>query len=238
MPSEELHASTIQVVLEQGKKGKRVVAVASAWPGLSRGDKTEDAALERLQSYRPRYAPVARHAGLDNEFSIDAPIEVVERYVGTGSTDFWGISFAFSENDLQEISEVELEREISLLQGCWAFFDVVRGRVSAELRKGPRGGGWDRDQLVWHTVANEMDWAAGLGLPKRPEAMPSDDALRGHRDAYVNAIRAHHAQGKMARKWPLRYLIRHSAFHTMDHAWQMEDKDLTGDTAGKRGHAA
>jgi hypothetical protein len=228
MAGAEAHAGTMQVVLEQGKKGKRVVAVASAWPGLSRGDKTEEAALDRLQTYRPRYAPVARHAGLENEFSIDASIEVVERYVGTGSTDFWGISFAFSENDRQEMSEVELEREISLLQGCWAFFDEVRARVSAELRKGPRGGGWDRDQLVWHTVANEMDWGTGLGLPKRPDAMPDEEALRTHRDAYVNAIRAYHAQGKTAGKWPLRYLIRHSAFHTMDHAWQMEDKDLTG----------
>jgi hypothetical protein len=231
MPGEKTHADMMQVALEQGKKGKRVVAMAPAWPGLSRGDKTEQAALERLQTYRPRYARVAKHAGLENGFSIDSPVEVVERYVGSGSTDFWGISFGFSENDRQPISEAELERELALLQGCWAFFDEVRNRVSAELRKGPRGGGWDRDQLVWHTVANEMDWAAGLGLPKRPEAMPSEDDLRAHRVAYVDAIREHHAQGKMARKWPLRFLIRHSAFHTMDHAWQMEDKDLTGEQA-------
>ncbi|HZH08030.1 MAG TPA: hypothetical protein VEY69_15270, partial [Lautropia sp.] len=72
MSGAEAYAGTMQVVLEQGKKGKRVVAVASAWPGLSRGDKTEEAALDRLQTYRPRYAPVARHAGLENEFSIDA----------------------------------------------------------------------------------------------------------------------------------------------------------------------
>jgi hypothetical protein len=25
----------------------------------------------------------------------------------------------------------------------------------------------------------------------------------------------------------MRYLIRHTAFHTLDHAWEMEDKDLT-----------
>jgi hypothetical protein len=230
MPDSETRAGTMRVVVEQGKKGKRVVAVAPDWPGLSRGDKTEEAALERLQSYRLRYAPVARHAGLEDEYSVDSPIEVVERYPGTGSTDFWGISFAFSENDHQVMSVAELERELSLLQGCWAFFDGARGRVSAVLRKGPRGGGWDREQLVWHTVANEMDWGTGLGLPKRPATMPGDDALLAHREAYLNAIRDYHAQGKMAGKWPLRYLIRHSAFHTMDHAWQMEDKDLTGVT--------
>ena len=231
MSSEEQHAGAMRVAVEQGKKGKRVVAVAPDWPGLSRGDKTEEAALERLRTYWPRYVPVARHAGLEHEFDVEAPIEVVERYAGTGSTDFWGISFAFSENDHREMSVPELERELSLLQGCWAFFDEVRSRVSAELRKGPRGGGWNRDQLVWHTVANEMDWGTGLGLPKRPESMPDDEDLRAHRVAYVNAIREYHAAGKKAGKWPLRYLIRHSAFHTMDHAWQMEDKDLTGEMA-------
>jgi hypothetical protein len=27
-------------------------------------------------------------------------------------------------------------------------------------------------------------------------------------------------------KWPLRYLIRHTAYHTLDHAWEMEDKSV------------
>jgi hypothetical protein len=57
--------------------------------------------------------------------------------------------------------------------------------------------------------------------------MLTDDGLEAHRSAYCEAIRAHHAEGKSARKWPLRYLIRHTAFHTLDHAWEMEDKDLT-----------
>jgi hypothetical protein len=29
------------------------------------------------------------------------------------------------------------------------------------------------------------------------------------------------------RSWSLAFLVRHSAFHTMDHAWEMEDKDLS-----------
>jgi len=58
-------------------------------------------------------------------------------------------------------------------------------------------------------------------------AMLTDEGLKAHRDAYCNAIRAFHSQGAMARTWPLRYLIRHTAYHTMDHAWEMEDKDLT-----------
>jgi hypothetical protein len=220
-------ATQLRVTLEIGPKGKQVAAVAPDWPGLERGAKTGEAAIERLHSYLPRYAPVAKLAGMEGEFADLSTLEVVEHYAGTGSTDFWGISFAFSSIDRQALSRAELERQLTLLQACWAFFDQVRGRVSAQMQKGPRGGGRDRDHIVGHTIRVEQDWAAKVGVPTQEGAMLSDEDLQAHRDAYCNAIRAFHAQGKLARTWPLRYLIRHSAYHTLDHAWEMEDKDLT-----------
>jgi hypothetical protein len=220
-------ATQLRVTLEIGPKGKQVAAVAPDWPGLERGAKTGEAAIERLHSYLPRYAPVAKLAGMEGEFAALSTLEVVEHYAGTGSTDFWGISFAFSSIDRQALSRAELERQLTLLQACWAFFDQVRGRVSAQMQKGPRGGGRDRDHIVGHTIRVEQDWAAKVGVPTQEGAMFSDEGLQAHRDAYCNAIRAFHAQGKLARTWPLRYLIRHSAYHTLDHAWGMEDKDLT-----------
>jgi hypothetical protein len=99
--------------------------------------------------------------------------------------------------------------------------------VSAELRRGPRGGGRDRDHIVRHTFGTERDWAKGMGVLTPEGAMLTEEGLTAHRDAYCDAIRAHNAEGKMAKTWPLRYLIRHTAFHTLDHAWEMEDKDLT-----------
>jgi hypothetical protein len=217
----------LRVTIEIGPKGKKVVAVAPDWPGLERGAKTEDAAIAKLMSYLPRYAPVAKLAGFDEEFAAITAFDVVERYPGVGSTDFWGISFAFSSIDHQAVTSEELERELNLMQACWAFFDSVRFRVSAEMQKGPRGGGRDRDQIVRHTLGTEMDWAKKLGLPNLYGANLTDEVVNTHRAAYCDAIRAYHAEGKMARKWPLRYLIRHTAYHTMDHAWEMEDKDLT-----------
>ncbi len=163
---------------------------------------------------------------MDAEFAAIATVDVVEQYPGTGSTDFWGISFAFSSIDRQGMSSEELEREMMLMQACWAFFDDVRSRMSAEMQKGPRGGGRDRDQIVRHTFGTEQDWAKKIGVLTPQGAMPTDEGLKAHRDAYCSAIRAFHSQGKMARTWPLRYLIRHTAYHTMDHAWEMEDKDL------------
>src|SRR3954453_426008 len=106
MPRETM-PDNIRVTLEIGPKGKRVVAVAPDWPGLSRGAKTEDDAVERLHAYLPRYAPGAKLAGRDAEFATGSPIDVIERYPGVGSTDFWGISFAFSEIDRQAMSSDE-----------------------------------------------------------------------------------------------------------------------------------
>ena len=216
-----------RVTLEIGPKGKKVVAVAPDWPGLARGAKTGEEAIEKLRSYFPRYSAVARLAGMNAEFDAIANVDVVEEYPGTGSTDFWGISFAFSSIDKQGMSADELERELALMQACWAFFDDVRRRVSAEMRKGPRGGGRDRDHIVRHTFAAEQGWAMGLNVLTPDGSMLTDVGLKAHRDAYCQAIREYHAQDKTAGKWPLRYLIRHTAFHTLDHAWEMEDKDLT-----------
>ena len=223
-------AKLTRVTLEIGPKGKKVVAVAPDWPGLERGAKTGEVAIETLRSYIPRYSQVAKLAEMGAEFDAIKNVKVVEQYPGTPSTDFWGISFAFSSTDKQSMSADELERELKLMQACWAFFDGVRRRVSAEMQKGPRGGGRDRDRIVGHTFAAEQDWARMIGVLTPDDAMLTSKGLKAHRNAYCHAIRDYHSQvksaGKMA-KWPLRYLIRHTAFHTLDHAWEMEDKDLT-----------
>src|SRR5579859_3277658 len=220
-------ANQLRVALEIGPKGKKVAAVASDWPGLERGAKTGEAAIERLHAYLPRYAQVAKLAGMEGAFAAISGVDVVEQYVGTGSTDFWGISFAFSSIDKQDILTEELERQLTLMQACWAFFDQVRMHVSVEMQKGPRGGGRDRDEIVGHTIRVEQDWAQKVGVSTPQGSMLDDKGLQAHRDAYLNGIRAFHTEGKMARTWPLRYLIRHTAYHTLDHAWEMEDKDLT-----------
>jgi hypothetical protein len=216
----------MRVVLEIGPKGKKMAAFAPDWPGLERGAKTEEEAIERLTAYIPRYAVVAGLAGIQDEFKKFKNVEVVERFTGPGSTDFWGISFGFSSIDKQPISADELERELKLLRACWKFFDKMRARVSAKLQKGPRGGGRDRDEIVRHIFINEQDWVKKLGVATPDEAMGSAAGMKTHRDSFCRAVRAFHAQDKTARNWPLQYLIRHTAYHTLDHAWEMEDKDL------------
>jgi hypothetical protein len=219
-----------RVTLEVGPKGKKVVAVAPDWPGLERGAKTTEEAVEKLRSYIGRYSQVAKLAGMEAEFEAIKDFKVAEQYPGTPSTDFWGISFAFSSIDRRTMSARELDRELKLMQAAWKFFDHVRGRVSAKMQKGLRGGGRDRDHIVRHILLNEQDWARGVGVLAPDDAILTARGLKKHREAYCRAIRDYHAQGRMAgkiAKWPIRYLMRHTAYHVLDHAWEMEDKDLT-----------
>jgi hypothetical protein len=221
----------VRTVVERGPKGKRSVAFGIDWPGWSRGAKSAELALETLESYRERYRPVAGLAGMAPEFDAAGPLEIMEDRVGTGSVDFWGISFSPSATEHGSMGEPELERGITVLRACWAFFDGVAARVSPEMRKGPRGGGRDRDQIIGHTIRTESEYFArqvGLRIPERAAMTP--DGLREYRETYVAAMRAYNAgeiQRRM-RSWTLPFLIRHSAYHTLDHAWEMQDKDLTG----------
>lgn len=222
-------SNELRVTVELGPKGKRAVAVAPDWPGLERGAKSAEGAIETLRAYLPRYARVTELARMEAEFRAVTEIQVAEQYRGTGSTDFWGISFAPSSIDGQPLSIEELERQLLLLRACWAFFDDVRGRASAEMRKGPRGGGRDRDRIASHVLAAEQDWAKKVGVLRTGGGVVTDEPeLTAYRDTYCTAIRRLHSMGQPARGWPLRYLIRHSAYHTMDHAWEMQDKDLSG----------
>jgi hypothetical protein len=220
----------VRAVVERGPKNKRSVAFSIEWPGWSRGAKTAEIALETLEAYRARYRPIAALAGMSREFDDAGRLKVVEEKVGTGSTDFWGISFSPSARERRPMREAELDRAITLLQACWKFFDRVAARVSPEMRKGPRGGGRDRDRIIRHTIRTESeDFAKQVGLRIDEGAALTPAGLRRHRKAYVAAMRAYNAGEvpKRMRTWTLPFLIRHSAFHTLDHAWEMEDKDLS-----------
>ncbi len=151
----------VATVIDRGPKGKKAVAFSLDWPGWSRGAKTPEVALETLESYRERYRPIAGLAGMARDFDAAGPLEIVEDKVGTPSIDFWGISFAPSSTETDPMDEARLERGITLLRACWAFFDAVAARVSPEMQKGPRGGGRERDEIIRHVIRVEtLDFAA------------------------------------------------------------------------------
>jgi hypothetical protein len=216
----------VRVMVERGKK--RTVASAFDWPGWDRSARSDDAALAVLEAYRPRYARVAELAGLGREFEAAGELAVVERLEGTGMGDFYGVSGRTAAPEYQQLTQTECERKIALLRACWGYFDDVAARVSPELRLGPRGGGRDRDRIIRHANGAEIaEFAVKVGVRTPLEARESPDELAAHRDAFCAAIREHNAQGAPARSWTVQFLLRRCAYHMLDHAWEMEDRDLS-----------
>jgi hypothetical protein len=223
-----MSSEPVRVMVEQGKK--RAVASAIDWPGWGRSAKLEDPAMALLDEYRPRYALVAARAGLGAEFDAAGELEIVERLPGTGMSEFYGVSGQKLDSDLEPMTEAECERRIAILRACWATFDDVAARVSPDLRPGPRGGGRDRDRIIRHTNGAELDeHAKKVGIVTPLDALGDPVRIAAHRDAFVDAIREHCARGVTGRSWTLQFLIRRCSWHFLDHAWEMEDRDLTGE---------
>ncbi len=201
--------NSIRVMVERGKK-KRTVASAFDWSGWDRSGKTEEAALQVLEAYRSRYAKVAALAGLSDEFLAARELTVVERLEGIGMTDYYGVSGRSAGPEQDQMTKAECERKVALLRASWRYFDDVAARVSHELRKGPRGGGRERDEIVHHVNGSEIvEFARKVGVRSSPDAWRDPDELHAHRDAFCAAIRETNARGAAAGSWwTVQFLIR------------------------------
>jgi hypothetical protein len=218
-------SDALRVILEVGKK-RRVVAGAMDWPGLDRWGTSEDDALAKLTSYFPRYVGVAERAGLGSAFARARDVDVVERVPGSSSTDFWGIAHVPSQIEREVLTQADLERRLDLLRAAWAYFDDVAARVAEELRPGSRSAGRSRDQIIRHVYASEPEQMSRKIEVRTPrDVVLTPGGLAMHRDAYLDALRAYNAEGKAGRTWPIQFLVRRTAHHVMDHAWEMEDRD-------------
>jgi hypothetical protein len=195
---------------------KRVFAGALEWPGWIRAGKNEELALAALAAAAERYAPVARAAGHPLPTDVTASFDVVERVKGNATTDF-GAPGVPAKADAEPLGGKELERQLALLAAAWETLDQVVARAPAELRKGPRGGGRDRDPMFEHVLGAESAYASALGVKVRVPAAERS-AVKSFREAIVGGLRA--GEGK----WPSRYALRRIAWHALDHAWEMEDR--------------
>jgi hypothetical protein len=210
----------LDVVIEAGDK--KVFASAVDWPGWSRSGKTREAAIEALLTYAPRFAPVAKLANL--EFPDAFEVEVVQRLPGGSGTDF-GVPSRIHEVDTKPASAAEGKRLASIVEAAWTTFDHVAAGAPAELRKGPRGGGRDRDKMVGHVMGADGAYAREIGLKARE--LGFDDraeyqALRAH---MLEVLRQPSDGSPLAgRKWTARYAARRIAWHALDHAWEMQDR--------------
>ena len=191
-------------------------ASALDWPGWCRSGRTEQQALETLTGYAGRYAAVVAGAGLP--FAPETvEFDIVERAQGNATTDVGApASVAAAEREPIDLSGAA--RMAALVAACWQVFERVACNAPAQLRKGPRGGGRDRDDIVDHVAASELAYARKLGI-----RLGSD--LTASRAALVEIL-ASPSDGTPpgAKGWPPRYAARRIAWHVLDHAWEIEDK--------------
>ena len=210
------------VYIESGNK--RVFACAYDWPGWCRSAKDEDGALQTLAAYAERYAPVTRRAGQRFDLNTAGRLRVVERLKGSANTDF-GVPHEVAKRDTTPLTGAEAKRLSSLVKAAWATFDQVAAKAPTKLRKGPRGGGRDRDKMVEHVVGADGAYARKLGL--RLAVPTADDvrAVRQFREAMLEALEtASKGRPLVEKGWPQRYAARRIAWHALDHAWEIEDR--------------
>ena len=215
--------SHIEVVVEVAPK--RSFASAVDWPGWCRSGQTPDSAVEALAAYTARYKTVAAAAGLrlPTVTGVESLI-VVEEIEGDATTNFGAPSKAASV-EVRPASAREADRVATLLEAAWTVLDEVVASAPADLRKGPRGGGRDRDAIYDHVLSAEQAYAGKVGVRMRPPSRDDTAAIVGMREALLAVIRADRT-GKPARVggWAPRYCARRVAWHALDHAWEIQDR--------------
>jgi hypothetical protein len=210
------------VTLEVG--AKKVFASAVDWPGWCRAGRTEEAALEALDAYAQRYAEVADGAGVRFPRSASAAFEVVERVSGNATTDF-GAPGTVTPGDAERLTAAGATRQAVLVGAAWQVLDRIAAQAPAELRKGPRGGGRDRDKMIDHVLSAEAAYARKIGVKHRPPALADTAAIKALREDILAVLsRASDGAPPVPKGWPPRYAARRIAWHVLDHAWEMQDR--------------
>ncbi|GAC1509791.1 MAG: hypothetical protein NVS1B3_12080 [Candidatus Dormibacteraceae bacterium] len=208
-----------RVFLEVG--AKRTFASAAGWPGWCRAGKDEPAAIKALAAYAPRYAAVAKLARVPFPGEA-ANFQVVERLKGNATTDFGAPGIPAKDESLH-LSDAEAKRMCDLTEACWTYLDQVVAKAPASLRKGPRGGGRDRDAMFEHVLGAEMGYARRIGTRLNQPDGNDRSAVRAFRKSILESL----ANPNRYEKWPIAYAARRIAWHALDHAWEIEDRSET-----------
>jgi hypothetical protein len=222
-------AHSVPIYLESGDK--KVFAAALDWPGWARSGRGPDEALAALFAAGPRYAAAVRKAVPPFVAPSDpSRLEVVHRLKGGTGTDF-GVPGRWPEEDDRPIPRAERERLAAILEGSWAAFDAAaRAARGVELRKGPRGGGRDLEKMVNHVREAEEAYTVQFGAKRSVIERGAGDATARRRAAILDVL-AIKASGKplpepsgVGKPWNARYFVRRTAWHVLDHAWEIEDR--------------
>ena len=212
-----------EVVLEVTPR--KTFASAVDWPGWCRSGKTPDEALRTLAAYARRYATVAKVAAVRFGVGYADELAVVDEADGDATTTF-GAPGTAAATDARALTRAQADRQVRLLRAAWQELDRLAVEAPAALRKGPRGGGRDRDGVVAHVVEAERSYARKIGV-RHPPFHGDGTAVEACRAEIERVLRAARSGEPLAaRGWSARYFLRRAAWHVLDHVWEIEDKTV------------
>ena len=223
---------TILVALESGKT--RTFASALEWPGWTRSGRDESTALEALLASGLRYqrAVGSDQLGFQAPTTVDA-FRITERLAGDATTDF-GAPNRAALAEAAPVDAAELARFQRILHACWQELGgAVTSASGKHLRKGPRAGGRGTEQLLDHVLESHYSYLRRIAWRERePQEQGQDMALRltaiTHATeqalAFALSDQMPTAGPRGGTFWTPRYFVRRSAWHILDHTWEIEDK--------------
>lgn len=207
-----------EIYVELG--GKKAIAWSLEWPGWCRIGRSEEAAVQALIETEARYQLIAQRAGLS---FAPGNLMVVERLPGDANTA-WGVPSVLT-SETRPIDATTTQRHVALLRASWDMLEEVVAASPAQLRKGPRGGGRDRDEIRRHVIEAERAYARKIGVRHKPFEMNDKGALKAMRKE-IAAVLSKPSSGEplVAGGWNASYAARRMAWHVVDHLWEIEDR--------------
>jgi hypothetical protein len=212
-------SAVIHVFIESGNR--RVFASALDWPGWARSGKSEDMAVAALADYLPRYSEIVGLAGMT---APDGTLVVAERHAGVAKNADFGALGEVAQSEHSLLPATDGARLADLLQAAWNAFDQTAAAAPAQLRKGPRGGGRDTEEIVAHVADGEAEYARKMGVSLTKDERSGPDAQDRLRGLIAAALRDPAHLVTPPKGWPPRYAARRIGWHVLDHMWEIEDK--------------
>jgi hypothetical protein len=156
---------------------------------------------------------------------LASAFDVLERAPGNATTDF-GAPGVVPKVAGEALKPRQAAQHAALLGAAWTVLDRVVAGAPAELRKGPRGGGRDRDKVAAHVIAAEAAYARKIDVRHRAPEPADTAAVAALREEVLAALRAASGEPPARWGWPPRYAAIRMAWHVLDHAWEIEDKSV------------
>ena len=224
------------VSIERGPK-RRSLAQAQGWLGWLRTGKDDASALQDLFSTSTRYALVANRAGVP--FSAPHALSdftIVDRVAGNSVTDF-GAPGVLTMWDTDPWQVEEIDQCTRLLQACWAIWDETYQAIPSVLQQTIPARGRSPFEMRLHMIETDLMHLSAFGpAAKKADPKRLDEQESEARQQIILGLQAIvpgqqiTAQRRYGFDWTTRFAVRRSAWHALEHAWDLQDRLNQGDT--------